>query len=962
MSKPKTTEEIKFDLASVPFPVAFLPKTADGKPELEFAFWNELHASMQPSFQSVKDWIPQTDRATFMDLLGSMDLNETRIWQIHDSSMSCTCRATSIESGWVVGFERGEFKVLNENALETMSHKAMDGIASIQSLQIENCNARFAEILGKSDPMELKGVSISDWINVRDWRRLQARAKGGSSCDIEFEIRPGVYRFVEAALKPLPKSNAFHLFIYDVTNHKRVERDLAQTKERFRLLVESNPISLFLIIDREIQYINPAAIRLIGLETEDELVGKTFDELFIQSDRQRIQESLQRTRKGEKVPYMELTLELENHVLREVGLRMTLSVFDHQPAIQVTATDLSTRMELMREQMRASLAEETNTLLKAEITRHQATQRKLRDAEQLNRSIIESSIDMIAAFDEDGNLLQFNHAASVEFGWSMEEAKTLGFDALLAEPKEAKSILLELKNQNYFVGEAMGIRASGEEFNLLMSVATLRSDEGDRIGAVVVGRDITDLRLAEQELRESEQRYRDILEHATDLIFLLNTEGQFTYANPAFFRKLGYLETDLLTLPVHAIIEGLPKKSKAWMDVLESTNQELQFRAKDGNTLKMIGGATGQYDDAGNRVGLRGIYLDITDMKRHERSARVQSAKLESIFNSTRYLHMFTIDEQMCLTSQNDNFKKVMSHQFGGELKVGMSVLEKFNSVIERDLERDVLQFFPRAFDGRQQQFEMPVRDSSGKLVWFQMFLNPVQFDDEHRELSCVAYDITERKEIDVAIRNALKEKEVLLQEVHHRVKNNLQVISSMLNLQRRFIKDPGLLQVLDESQNRIATMSFIHESLYKNTDVSSIGFSEYLMRLAQNLIASYARKDCRVELNPVLDDVYLNLDQAIPLGLIVNELVSNALKYAFVGRDTGVIILRVQMLMNGLLEIEVRDNGVGLQEGFDFTKNDSLGVYLVQALTDQIDGTLRVANNENEPGCSFLVSFTPST
>jgi two-component sensor histidine kinase len=183
-----------------------------------------------------------------------------------------------------------------------------------------------------------------------------------------------------------------------------------------------------------------------------------------------------------------------------------------------------------------------------------------------------------------------------------------------------------------------------------------------------------------------------------------------------------------------------------------------------------------------------------------------------------------------------------------------------------------------------------------------------------------------------------------------------------MLNLQRRFIKDPGLLQVLDESQNRIATMSFIHESLYRNTDFSAIGFSEYLMRLAQNLIASYARKDCRVELNPILDDIHLNLDQAIPMGLIVNELVSNSLKYAFVGRDTGTIVLRVQMLMDGLLEIEVRDDGVGLPEGFDFKDNDSLGVYLVQALTDQIDGTLRVANNENEPGCSFLVSFTPST
>ena len=107
--------------------------------------------------------------------------------------------------------------------------------------------------------------------------------------------------------------------------------------------------------------------------------------------------------------------------------------------------------------------------------------------------------------------------------------------------------------------------------------------------------------------------------------------------------------------------------------------------------------------------------------------------------------------------------------------------------------------------------------------------LNPVSLGDDRREISCIAYDITERKEIDGAIRSALKEKEVLLQEVHHRVKNNLQVISSMLNLQKSFVQDQQTLDLLEESTNRIATMSFIHESLYRDTDFANISFSEYL-------------------------------------------------------------------------------------------------------------------------------------
>ena len=188
-----------------------------------------------------------------------------------------------------------------------------------------------------------------------------------------------------------------------------------------------------------------------------------------------------------------------------------------------------------------------------------------------------------------------------------------------------------------------------------------------------------------------------------------------------------------------------------------------------------------------------------------------------------------------------------------------------------------------------------------------------------------------------------------------------------MLNLQRRFVDDAKMLEVLDESQNRISTMSFIHESLYKNSDFSSIGFSDYLERLTQNLIHSYSNVTTGVELITKLDDVHINLKQAIPCGLIVNELVSNCLKYAFKGMSSGKIYLRVQRVEENL-EIQVADNGVGLPEDFDFETNESLGVYLVQALTDQLDGTLTVDNKHSDnalewtTGASFLVSFTPLT
>mgnify|MGYP001556115733 FL=1 len=540
--------------------------------------------------------------------------------------------------------------------------------------------------------------------------------------------------------------------------------------------------------------------------------------------------------------------------------------------------------------------------------------------------------------------------------------------ALFADYEDVESIFEGLENAHYFAGEVQGIRASGEDFNVLMSVASMRDDSGDIIGYVAVGRDITDLKLAEQELRESEERYRDILEYATDVIFLVNATGHFVYANPSFFRTLGYDPSSIEEIQLDQIMPEIEiHPGTDWMEALEGTRGEWVFRAANGTSLLMLGGASVRYDQAGDREGLRGIFLDITDMRRHERSARIQSAKLQSIFNSTRYLLMLTMDRTHQITTINRNFQEVFQQQFNVNMELGTEFTGLFQGLANPDFYQGQLKLLENAFAGRPQQFEMALNAIDGTIRWFIVFINPVASDSEPEEVSCIAYDITDRKEIDQQIRSALKEKEILLQEVHHRVKNNLQVISSMLNLQRRFVSDPMLLQVLDESTNRIATMSYIHESLYQNTDFSSISFSEYLKRLTSNLMSSYAQQTAQVELDPNLMDLHLNLEQAIPCGLIINELVSNCMKYAFQGLPHGVLTLRVEQV-GDFVEIEVADDGVGLPEDFNFDTNDSLGVYLIQALTEQIQAELIVRSSSLEGagkiprGTSFMIKFVPSS
>ncbi len=858
---------------------------------------------------------------------------------------------------------------LNHNKLlySGLANGTIEGLALISRGKVMDSNPQLWQIIGASNALEMSEVNIESLLGMRNWKRLAVRL--GEVIEFEFVNTIGKHVVVEGRMTRIGNSvDDRALALLDITEKRKISKDLLQTKERFRLLVETNPFGLFLVVRNEIRYANQSGLKVLAVQDEEEVYGQRLSSFFETGDQVRIKEDIDRILAGEKTAYLEVSILQANGDVREVGIQMVLSFFDNQPAVQVTVNDLSTRMQLVREQMRRSSAEEANVLLKEEINQHQKTQKQLIRAERFNRSIIESSIDMIMAFDEEGKIIQFNHAASVEFGLTAEDAMQLKGHEFLENPKEFQVIMEDLRKQRYYAGEVAGRRSSEEVFQMLISIAALQNEQGEDTGFVLVGRDITDIRLAEQELRRSEERYRDILDNASDLVFLVDETGRLTYANPAFFSTLGYDAKALKTIKVQEIAappEG--ENLDDWKHWLVGDSNELNFRSRDGEDLRMLGGGSVQTNTKGDLIGLRCIYLNVSEVRAYKRSALMQSAKLESIFNSTRYLLMFTIDQEFNVTSVNQNLVDILKEQFDFDTFVGTPIIKLLKEVVSEEFYKGQFQLFDRAAEGVQQQFELPLVNQQGQVVWYQLFVNPVQYEEGTNELSCIAYDITERKEIDNQIREALKEKEILLQEVHHRVKNNLQVISSMLNLQRRFVDDPKMLDVLEESQNRISTMSFIHESLYKNSDFSSIGFSDYLERLTQNLIHSYSNVAQGVELVSELDDIHINLKQAIPCGLIVNELISNCLKYAFKDMSSGKIYLRVQSV-GEQMEIQVADNGVGLPDDFNFETNESLGVYLVQALTDQIDGKLIVDNKHSDntlewaTGASFLVSFTPLT
>lgn len=206
-------------------------------------------------------------------------------------------------------------------------------------------------------------------------------------------------------------------------------------------------------------------------------------------------------------------------------------------------------------------------------------------------------------------------------------------------------------------------------------------------------------------------------------------------------------------------------------------------------------------------------------------------------------------------------------------------------------------------------------------------------------------------------LKRSLAEKDVLLREVHHRVKNNMQIISSILKMQERQVDDQRLKTVLGESQNRIRTMALIHENLYRNENLANIQFLNYVKSLASNLSRSYADKQGMIRFNYDIIDVFLPLDTGIPCGLIINELISNSIKYAFDGRERGTISIRLDRIdgHDNEFELEVSDNGKGISKDFDIENSKSLGMKIVTRLVQQIDGILDYDFNN---GTKFIIKF----
>ncbi|RJP75258.1 MAG: PAS domain S-box protein [Candidatus Zixiibacteriota bacterium] len=352
------------------------------------------------------------------------------------------------------------------------------------------------------------------------------------------------------------------------------------------------------------------------------------------------------------------------------------------------------------------------------------------------------------------------------------------------------------------------------------------------------------------------------------------------------------------------------------------------------------------YDDSGRVVGVFAEGQDVTGMVRAEEQLRESNERLQAVLSSITEAY-FALDAEWRFVEINPVAEQEIFHRLAGEL-IGKVYWEEFPQIVDSEFQ---CRYIGAVQENQPVHFEAKSRLTTGK--WFEIHAYP-----RGGRLEVYARDITDRKRAEELTRAALLEKETLLKEIHHRIKNNLQIVYALLNLQSRNLKPENVQQALKDSQNRVKSIALIHEKLYRSEDLSHINFADYIQVLTTNLMRSFGAETRGVALDLEADPVFLNVDTALPCSLLLNELLTNCLRHAFPGERPGRIQVKFHRVEPEKLTLSVRDDGVGLPPDLDYRRTESLGLQLVNTLAQQLGGTLEVSS---DGGTEVRLAFPPS-
>jgi PAS domain S-box-containing protein len=621
-----------------------------------------------------------------------------------------------------------------------------------------------------------------------------------------------------------------------------------------------------------------------------------------------------------------------------------------------------------------------------DITGRKKAEEALKLSNIYNRSLIEASLDPLVTIGLDGKITDVNEATEQSTGYSRNDLIGTDFSDYFTEQEKARTGYQQVFTHGEVRDYPLEIRhKNGRIIPVLYNASVYRDENGEIIGVFAAARDISERKKAEEALKnaygnleklvnertvELEKAYRSLQKSEKNLVDaqrilsigswdwnIVTNELYWSDEIYSIFGRspkefgatydafLSYVHPDDRSYVNNAVIEALNGKPYNIDHRIILANGEVRIVHEQGEVI---------FDEKNFPLRMLGTVQDITERTKAEE-------KIKLLLNAVELSGDAIITESLdgTITSWNKGAEQIYGYSAEEILGKNASILEPDN------IKSEIKKLFEKVKNREKIVRYITLRlKKDGTIINAAITLSPV-FDTYGKltAISVIARDITERIEAQKSLAKAENDRK---KEIHHRIKNNLQVISSLLDLQADKFNDKKVIEAFRESQNRVISMALIHEELYKGEDTDTLNFSEYLRELIKNLFCTYKLDNKNIHLCMDLEEnTFFNMDIAVPLGIIVNELVSNSLKHAFSDRADGEIRIKLHKEETGECEnnsckvtsfiLKVSDNGVGITENIDIEDLDSLGLQLVTTLVDQLDGELELKRNN---GIEFTIRF----
>lgn len=582
------------------------------------------------------------------------------------------------------------------------------------------------------------------------------------------------------------------------------------------------------------------------------------------------------------------------------------------------------------------------TQLEQEIIKHKQTEKALRESEESFRSAFNYAAIGKALVSIDGHWLKVNPALSKIVGYSESELLNLTFQDMTHPEDLQKDLnyvdqLLQGEISTYQM-EKRYLHKQGHLVWVLLSVSLVRDEKERPIYFISQIQDITASKQTEIELKQSEKHYRAIVEDQTELVVRFENDGTLVFVNDAYCRYFNQKKAELIGKKYQPLIH--PEDRHKRNQLLNSLNSEnpigyVEYRVIVNQEIRWMRWSYRQiFDEQNNLVDLQSVGRDIGDRIRAEQDSQKRESILRSFYESAPMM-------MGIVKIAEENVIPISCNKTATEFFNSTSNTTSIQSIKTKNIFADWSQYFYNSqLQEQPVHFEYYAKNTHEDNLCFSVTISLIkELIDDHSWFCYVAEDITEQRQARI-----LKQKEILLKEMHHRVKNNLQIICSLLNLQSRIAKQPFVTKQFQEIKDRVTAISLVHEQLYQSEDIFQIALSSYIPTLADNLFRSYFDQSRHIDFDFQIDpNILLEIDIIISLGLIINELLSNAIKYAFEDSKKGLITIQARKDSESNIILIVSDNGKGLDPSLDLEKPKTLGLKLVKSLINQLRGKLEI-------------------